>query len=542
MRGPTFGVAGYRVRATFRRRWASYVALMILVGLVGGLGLGSLAAARRTQSSFSTFLAATNPSDLTVSVYSGGSGGTANPDYDPDLTARIAHLPGVRHVAAGFELTGAPLTPGGTPRIRVTGEAFPIASVNGLFFSQDRVAVTQGRLASAGRPDEIMMAPIVARQFGFHVGQVIPYGFYSDAQQSLPGFGTSAVRRRLRVDMKLVGLASLNSEIVEDDVDTLPTILPLTPAFAREVLAHKGEQFSGALTFGIQTRGGAATVPAVQREVAALIPPGVISTDHALAPVVAKADRSLKPISIALGVFGVVALVAALLIAAQLMARRFRMESDDLHILRALGADPPDIMLDGLIGSEASILVGSLLAAVIAIALSPVAPIGPVRPVYPSNGISLDWVVLGLGVLVLFALLSGAAALLAYSTAPHRVARRPRLRSTSGAQAVAFMARAGLSAPGVVGVRMALEPGEGRSAVPVRSALLGSVLAGRARGDDIDLREQPADAGLEPSPVRLELDLHPEPGRSWGRQCPPGGPLALEARSVRRRLQRRVLQ
>ena len=84
---------------------------------------------------------------------------------------------------------------------------------------------------------------------------------------------------------------------------------------------------------------------------------------------------------------------------------------------------------------------------------------------------------LGLGVLTLFVLLSGVAILLAYSTAPHRVARRPRLRSTSGAQAVAFMARAGLSAPGVVGVRMALEPGEGRSAVPVRSALVGSALA-----------------------------------------------------------------
>ncbi|MFZ0249652.1 MAG: FtsX-like permease family protein, partial [Acidimicrobiales bacterium] len=48
---------------------------------------------------------------------------------------------------------------------------------------------------------------------------------------------------------------------------------------------------------------------------------------------------------------------------------------------------------------------------------------------------------------------------------------------TSGARVVASAARAGLSAPGVVGVRMALEPGEGRAAVPVRSALLGSVLA-----------------------------------------------------------------
>ena len=167
-------------------------------------------------------------------------------------------------------------------------------------------------MASPGRPDEIVMAPLVAQQFGFHVGQVIPFGFYSDAQQSLPGFGTSAVPPALRLNMKLVGLASLNSEIVEDDVDTLPTILPLTPAFTREILARKGEQFSGALTFGIQTNGGAATVTAVEREIAALVPPGFISTDHALAPVVAKADRSLKPISIALGVFGLVALVAAL--------------------------------------------------------------------------------------------------------------------------------------------------------------------------------------------------------------------------------------
>ena len=40
------------------------------------------------------------------------------------------------------------------------------------------------------------------------------------------------------MNMKLVGLASLNSEIVEDDVDTLPTFIPLTPAFAREALAQ----------------------------------------------------------------------------------------------------------------------------------------------------------------------------------------------------------------------------------------------------------------------------------------------------------------
>ena len=187
------------------------------------------------------------------------------------------------------------------------------------------------------------------------------------------------------------------------------------------MLAAQGEQFTGALVFGIQTKGGAATVPAVEREVAALIPPGVISTDHVLAPVVAKADRSLKPISIALGVFGAIALLAALLIAAQLIARRYRVDRGELRILRALGASPSETMLDGLIGFEVSILIGSVLAAVIAVALSPLAPLGPVRPVDPSAGISFDWTVLGLGVVVLFVLLSAVAVLLAYltRTAPH---------------------------------------------------------------------------------------------------------------------------
>ena len=468
------GLARYRSRSTFRHRWSSYLSLILLVGLIGGLGLGSLAAARRTQSSFSVLLAATNPSDLEVSIYTGGSG-APNPEYQASLTRKIARLSGVSHVAPGFEVTGAPLTRDGTPRIRVTGLAFPVASVDGLFFTQDRLAVNEGRLANPRRPDEIVMAPAVAKLLGFHVGQVIPFGFYSNAQQNLPGFGTRAVPPALRVDMKLVGLASLNSEIVEDDVDILPTFIPLTPALAKEARA-RGE-FAGALTFGIKTSGGSSTVPLVERELTRLTPPGFQLTEHALTPVAVKADRALKPISIALGVFGGVALLAAVLIATQLIARRLRNDRDDLRILRALGADPADVILDGLIGLEAAVALGSILAAGIAFALSPLAPLGPVRPVYPARGFSWDWTVLGSGVLALMVLLGGVAVLLAYRTAPHRVALRPRLRSTAGARVVAYAARAGLSASGVVGVRMALEPGEGRAAVPVRSVLLGSVLA-----------------------------------------------------------------
>ena len=312
-------VAELRIRATVGHRWRAYVALVVLIGFLGGLGLGGLAAARRTQSSFSTFLATTNPSNITITVYGAQSGSTGNPDYDPALTSAIARLPGVRHVAPGFVVIGAPLEPDGTPRIRVTGLAYPVASVNGLYYSQDRVAVTAGRMAATNRANEIMMAPVVAKLLGFHVGQTIPFGFYSNAEENQPGFGTAAVKPALRITMHLVGLAESSAQIVEDDVDTFPTFIPLTPAFTREVFA-RNLQLSGGLTFGIQTDRGTSLVPQVEREIARLIPPGQIYTSHALAPVTAKADRSLRPISIALGVFGAVTLLAALLVAAQLIA------------------------------------------------------------------------------------------------------------------------------------------------------------------------------------------------------------------------------
>lgn len=477
MIGHAMEVARYRLRATIGHRWRAYVMFVVLIGFLGGLGLGGLAAARRTQSSFSTFLATTNPSNLDITVYSPSGGSSGDTNYNAALTAAIARLPGVTHVAPGFEAVGAPLTSTGAPRIRVTGLAFPVASINGLFYSQDRMAVTQGRMASTKRADEIVMAPVVAKLLGFHVGQTIPFGFYSNAQGSQPGFGTAAVKPALRINLHLVGLAESSSQIVEDDVDTFPTFIPLTPTLARELLSLKGQEIAGALTFGIQTRRGTSIVPAVEREIAHLIPPGVVYTYHALAPVTAKADRSLRPISIALGVFGAVTLLAAILVAAQLVARRFRIEVVDREVLRALGANPVDSLFDGLFGVESAIFVGTLVAAGIAVLLSPVAPLGPVRSVYPSPGIAFDWTVLGFGMLALFVSLTAIAVALAIASAPHRVALRPRLRSGSGARIVGSVSRAGLPAPTVVGVRMALEPGAGRSTVPVRSALLGSILA-----------------------------------------------------------------
>jgi len=84
--------------------------------------------------------------------------------------------------------------------------------------------------------------------------------------------------------------------------------------------------------------------------------------------------------------------------------------------------------------------------------------------------------VLALGALGLVLVLGGMAAVTGYRQAPHRAAARQR-PADRGSAVVRAGLGAGLGAAGVAGLRFALEPGRGRTAVPVRSVLTGAVLA-----------------------------------------------------------------
>jgi hypothetical protein len=118
----------------------------------------------------------------------------------------------------------------------------------------------------------------------------------------------------------------------------------------------------------------------------------------------------VKPEAIALAVFGVVGMLAALLIAVQMIARQLQARNVDLEVLRALGASPAMTMGDGLLGILAAVVLGSLFAVGVAIGLSSLAPTGPVRPVYPAVGIAVDFTVLSFGLLALIGGIGAAAA------------------------------------------------------------------------------------------------------------------------------------
>jgi hypothetical protein len=194
------------------------------------------------------------------------------------------------------------------------------------------------------------------------------------------------------------------------------------------------------------------------------------------ARVVSDVELAVKPESVALGTFEGIAALACLVIAAQAISRLLHHDDEDRATMRALGTTPLASTLEGLVGVGAAIAAGTVAAVALAVALSPLAPLGPIRPVYPDSGFSIDGAVIGVGAATLVLGLGATALALSFRAAQHRRrALRPRpIALLSAARAVLASS---LPVSGVLGVHFALDSGRGRTAVPVRSVLIGTVLA-----------------------------------------------------------------
>jgi hypothetical protein len=458
-------VAWYRSRATFGRRLGGYLGVILLTGLVGGLAMASVAGARRTESSFPTYLASTNPSDLDLIT-------------GPVPVSTFARLPGVKRVeSATFFQNAVLLGPNGAPiKSSRAAMAYAVGSADGLYFNQDRVTVVDGEMANPNRADQAVLTAQAARDLGVHVGETVRVGLFTSAQENSPTFGPAS-RPQRRIDVKLVGVVVPNSAVIEDDAErSISGVVLLTPAFTARFQACCS---LGLNQYGFQLDHGASGDRTVETKIEqVLLGHGGEGGFYISASSVteASAQRSIQPESIALGVFGGIAALAALLIVGQIIGRQLRLTADELSTLRALGADPAMTASDGLLGLLAAVVLGSFLAAGVAVLLSPLAPIGPVRAVYPTRGIAFDWTVLGLGVLVLVVILSLVAGLLALLEAPHRVARRHE-RGAGGSSVTRVVAASRLSVAAATGVTFALDSGRRRNAAPVRSAIVGATAA-----------------------------------------------------------------
>ena len=210
-------------------------------------------------------------------------------------------------------------------------------------------------------------------------------------------------------------------------------------------------------------------------------------------------EDGTRVLAVGLAAFALVAGLAALVAGAQALHRRMAETADDVPALRALGLSRADCTIAVVLSSLPIIVAGAGLAVVLAIGGSSLMPIGLARKAEPNPGIDVDVLVLGIGALLLVLLLGASAAFGARrSTRIGLAGSAPTLRRPA-----ASLFASGYFAPSSqLGVAMALDPGEGRTSVPVRSAIVGAafgvagVVAAVTFGAGLDgLVEDPTSSG-----------------------------------------------
>jgi hypothetical protein len=436
--------------------------------------MASLVAARRTESSYPAFLSGTNPSDLLVQP-------TTAVNCASGFVGQIARLPHVKRVGCALALNAENLTRHGGFGTLLLTQVELVASSDGLFSDhQDRVTIISGRAADPTRADEIVVSPTAATLFGLHVGSHLDVGIDCSSPTSSPGCPTSPTVHYRTVRLTVVGEGVFNIQVVQDDIDRGHTGFLLgTPALAQRFAAC----CTNVTYDGLRLGGGDRFDTIVEREYSRLLATSSFTAGtgqqqfqvYVTSVIEAEAQRAIRPEAVALAIFGIIAAVAAILVGIQSISRQLQADTEEVSVLRAVGAGPWMTWVDGLLGVIGAVFGGVILAACVGIGLSPLALFGPVHLVEPSPGFDFDWTVLALGALALVLVLGGVAGLITYRRAPHRIASRPRV-NVRGSSVVRAAISSGLPISAVSGLRFALEPGRGRNSVPVRSVMVGAVL------------------------------------------------------------------
>jgi FtsX-like permease family len=458
-----------RLRSDLRSEWRAIVGLALLLGISGGVVLSAAAGARRTESAFPRLLDAVRAFDGTFE------------------TADLAEVEGLAQVAEHGRFASilvVPVTSTGRLEEKI-GLAY--ASMDGgAFFRMERPKLLAGRLPHPERVNEALVNPALADRLGLSVGstvslRVLAKDVAEDDIDSLVIGAAAPAGIGRDVTFTVVGVGVSRDDIVADERDQRITRLVLTPAFFR---AHVSGGAFVELT-GVRLKAGPAAAPAFVAEVERRFRgrpvyeggPTVISNTRI--DMEARVQRAVRPYVVALTLFALLVAVASLLAIGQALARRLVLDAAENPTLRALGMTSSQLGMVALARAGLVAVGAAALAVAVAVPGSAIMPIGPARLAEPTPGISVDGVVLGVGFVAIVVLVLAGAAVPAWLVGRvwAGVAGPAEWSGGRRSRAADLLARAGLGPTSVTGVRMALESGQGRTAVPVRSALVGAALA-----------------------------------------------------------------
>jgi hypothetical protein len=451
------GVVVAWLRLDVRRRWRSLLVLSLLVALAAGTVMTAVAGARRGGSAVERLLDQTLPATAMVLPNQAG--------FD---WAAVRALPEVEALAT-FVLTGEYVIEELPDDF--FGASFPFADDQAMR-TIERPIVLEGRTLDPARADEVLISPAFRDTFGFGVGDSLTIRLYSaeTVDAAARGDELPAEPDGPAVEARIVGI--VRTFMFQDEPGDFAGGLVTTPGlFAQYEANLAGTSGSAVFNAVVRLRDGESDLAAFKTDLQRLS--GRTDIDMVNLAEAARHDREVTAFEAnALLAFAVAAGVAATFLVGQSVVRYAAATVADLQVLRGVGMAPGQLGMAAAGGPTAAALAGAALGVAGAVIASRWFPIGTASRLEPAPGFDAAWTVLalgGIGTPVLVAVAAAGSALVALRSTGH-----PGRHTRSAIAAAAV--RAGAPVPAIVGARFALEPGRGRQAMPVRPALLGSIL------------------------------------------------------------------
>jgi hypothetical protein len=432
-------------RAELRAGWRGLLAMGLLLGLVGGLVLATAAVSERTSTAYPRLVQAVGLDDARMLV----------PTDRPALIAAVPTLPGV---AESWFVDGWVAQVDG-PEVRYISVGAGAGQPPDLV----RPVVVAGRPPAADAADELLVGEPLAENLGLGVGSELTLRLLTPEEIGMfdVGFGEpdGAVVR-----MRVVGIGRMPAW-----GNGLSNALA-SPAFAASYatggvgtahvrLVDQTQATRDAFAVGLAAAEAADPTVSV---VADYVPPGPSFPTSEPDPAVHTAEQVLVA---GLAVFGTVVALGGLLIVGQGLARHHAARREAQWIEQALGLTAVErVAARVLVGVLGAALAGAVGAAV-AVAAGMLEPLGSQARFEPVPGFRPSWPIAvagGIGLAVLFVLLTAAAAALAGTRGRRRTRPVPRAAWIGRWPAL------------VLGVRMAWS---GRGGVPAVATVLGVGLA-----------------------------------------------------------------
>ncbi len=491
---------GMRARSLLRRHWRATIALGVFAGVAGGAALGVWGIARRTSTVYDRFTAYEGAGTLTILGCTDGigraeietRGAQICADYDyADLREFLTTVPEV--VSAGRFTQAQSRVASADDPARSSRQLVVVAIDPGAIAVLGRPILVDGRLADPEVATEATINEEEAFRLGVGVGDQLVITPYTTDESDIAGEGAAAAGG-VRTTVTVVGITRRPSDLADrlggTSIYEDNSAVSVGPAWWREIGGDAAAYGIGVSVLTTSPVGQDAVIQAVtdrwpgrpwQQDVGELL---ASDRQHTV-------RDAIRLQTVGLLLVAAVMAIAGLLFAGQAVSRQSRSEWADAPVLDAIGMTRRGMVAASAFRAAMLAGVAATVAMILAIASSPLGPIGIGRAAEPHRGISVDWLVLGIGLpLVVLSVMLCAVA-------PIAALRTSMTDASAGAshRTIASLPPSGLAGWAITNSRRAGRLALGSAIVGVAFAAAAGVASWSLVNSYNELRAEPARYG-----------------------------------------------